>query len=183
MITLFHSGYDIIKRPDIHRGRKNADFGQGFYTTDNQDFAYTWAREKTGFETIINIYELNEEGLKIKELKRDSDWFEYIFANRRVRPDAFSEYDIIKGPIANDTIFDTFGIITSGFLSPQEAMKLLMIGPCFTQIVLKTEAAVNNLSFVSHEVLSKDVMDKAREQYAAENRKFQEQFAKTMQEM
>lgn len=36
---------------------------------------------------------------------------------------------MIVGPIANDTIFDTFGIITSGFLSAEQAIKLLLIGP------------------------------------------------------
>ena len=29
---------------------------------------------------------------------------------------------MIIGPIANDTIFDTFGILSSGFLKPEEAL-------------------------------------------------------------
>lgn len=49
---------------------------------------------------------------------------------------------MIAGPIANDTIFDTFGIITSGFLSADQAIKLLLIGPQYEQIVIKTASVV-----------------------------------------
>ena len=35
MIQLFHTGYQIITSPDITIGRRNADFGQGFYLSDN----------------------------------------------------------------------------------------------------------------------------------------------------
>ena len=31
--------------PDFYRGRKNADFGQGFYLTPDREFAYRWAYE------------------------------------------------------------------------------------------------------------------------------------------
>ena len=35
--------------------------------------------------------------------------------------------------VANDTIFDTFGIISSGFLSPEETLRLLKVGPEYTE--------------------------------------------------
>ena len=52
------------------------------------------------------------------------------------------------GPIANDTIFDTLGIISSGFLKPEGALKLLMIGPEYTQVVIKTQQAADKLRWV-----------------------------------
>ncbi len=183
MITLFHAGYDIIEKPDIHYGRKNADFGQGFYTTDNSDFAKRWVREKTGSEIIVNRYELDDSGLLVKELSRDSKWFEYLFSNRRLKPDVYGEFDVIRGPIANDIIFDTLGIITSGFLSDEEAMKLLMVGPCFEQIVLKTQKAADNLKFVSYEVLTKETIKACYDWYVKENERFQTEFAAVMEEL
>ena len=51
---LYHTGYLQIPEPDIHHGRKNADFGQGFYTTPDREFAYTWAREHKGSDTYVN---------------------------------------------------------------------------------------------------------------------------------
>ena len=46
---------------------------------------------------------------------------------------------MVIGPIANDTIFNTMGILSSGFLSPEEALELLRVGPAYTQVALKTE--------------------------------------------
>ncbi len=183
MITLYHAGYDVIEQPDIHHGRKNADFGQGFYTTDDLDFACRWVRSKPGTDIIINKYELDESALKIMTLQRDSSWFEYIFSNRRLRPDAYIEYDLIVGPIANDTIYDTFGIITSGYLTDEEAMRLLMVGPSCRQIVLKSPKAADSLKFVSSEVLAKDMIEAGQAAYLKDSEDFQLKFAQVMQEL
>lgn len=121
-MILYHTSNREIQIPDIHHGRKNADFGWGFYLTPDQDFTYRWARENA----IVNKYELDEANLTIHRFKRDVDWFKYIYNNRRLE-DSISS-DVIIGPIANDTIFDTLGIISSGFLEPEAALQLLMIG-------------------------------------------------------
>ena len=123
MIKLYHSGYEEIREPDVHRGRKNADLGQGFYTTDNRDFAYRWSREKTESDIYVNTYELDTEGLIIKRFERDEEWFRYVFSNRRSLPDQLLEYDVIIGPIANDTIFDTFGLIGINILNIDTYLK------------------------------------------------------------
>ena len=53
-LLLYHTGYSEIREPDVHYGRKNADFGQGFYLSPDRDFSYRWARirkgEDQGFE-------------------------------------------------------------------------------------------------------------------------------------
>ena len=58
---------------------------------------------------------------------------------------------VVEGPIANDTIFDTLGVISSGYLEPEDALKLLMIGPSYTQIALKTERAAQRLRWIGAE--------------------------------
>lgn len=35
-----NTGIRVITDPDIHYGRKNADFGWGFYLTPGKDFTY-----------------------------------------------------------------------------------------------------------------------------------------------
>ena len=80
---------------------------------------------------------------------RDVNWFQYIFNNRRMRDSLTA--DVVIGPIANDTIFDTLGIISSGYLQPEDAVKLLMIGPEYTQVAIKTEKALKQLRFVRSE--------------------------------
>ena len=126
-MRLYHTSDREIRKPDIHRGRKNADFGWGFYLSPDRDFTYRWARDNA----VVNEYELEESGLTICRFSRSPEWFEYIFYNRRLQDRV--EADVIIGPIANDTIFDTLGILSSGYLRPEDALRLLMIGPEYTQ--------------------------------------------------
>ena len=98
---------------------------------------------------MINKYELDETGLAIHRFSRNVDWFEYIFHNRRAEDHLDS--DVVIGPIANDTIFDTLGIISSGYLKPGDALKLLLIGPEYIQIAIKTEKAAKHLRFIGAE--------------------------------
>ena len=115
-MILYHTSDREIVYPDIHHGRKNADFGCGFYLTPDREFTYRWARDNA----VVNEYELDENGLDMHVFLRDREWFEYIYNNRRLNDEL--KADVIIGPIANDTIFDTLGIITSGYLKPEEAM-------------------------------------------------------------
>ena len=163
---LYHTSDREIRDPDIHHGRKNADFGWGVYLTPDKDFTYRWAGENA----IVNEYELDESGLIIHRFDRDTDWFRYIFNNRRLQDGI--EADVIIGPIANDTIFDTLGIISSGFLKPDDAIKLLMIGPEYTQVALKTEKAADQLRWIGSERIERI----AGEDLKIEQDAFQEAF-------
>ena len=144
-MILYHTGEKEIRNPDIHYGRKNADFGWGFYLTKDRDFTYRWA----GQNAVVNQYEFDETGLSIQKFARGTDWFQYIFYNRRAK-DVLT-VDAVIGPIANDTIFDTLGILSSGYLRPEDAVKLLMIGPEYTQIAIKTDKALKQLRFIKSE--------------------------------
>ena len=148
-MKLYHTSDREIRNPDIHYGRKNADFGWGFYLTTDKDFTYRWAKENA----VVNVYELDETDLNIHSFSRTTDWFQYIFDNRRARDKV--DTDVIIGPIANDTIFETMGVISSGFIEPDDALKLLMIGPEYTQVAIKTEKAVTQLRFISSEHITR----------------------------
>ena len=170
-MKLYHTGREEIREPDIRRGRKNADFGQGFYLTPDRDFTYRWA----GTDSVVNVYELDETGLQVLRLERNEEWFNAIFYNRRLQDTL--QADVVIGPIANDTIFDTFGIISSGYLEAADAMKLLMIGPEYTQVVLKTEEAAGRLRWIGVETITG--MD--GESRRAEQEQYQAVFAETME--
>ena len=91
-MRLFHTSNIEIREPDIVRGRKNADFGQGFYLIPDMDFACRWV----GRDAIVNEYELDESGLLIHRFTRNEDWFRYIFENRRAK-DSLA-VDVVVGP-------------------------------------------------------------------------------------
>ena len=180
-MLLYHTGFDQIPCPDIHRGRKNADFGQGFYLTPEQSFAERWAKAQKGRETYVNVYALDETGLAVQRFVRDEAWFGYIRDNRAVRPDRYAEADVIVGTIANDTLYDTFGIITSGFLSDKQALQLLLAGPAYTQVVIKSERALGQLIWQSARVLSEAEMASSAALVRAEEESYQTQIAGIMQ--
>ena len=172
-MKLYHAGTAEIRRPDLKIGRKNADFGQGFYLSPDIAFTRRWASRGA----VINEYELDLSGLVIQRFERTEAWFQYIFDNRRAR-DALDS-DVIIGPIANDTIFETFGVITSGFLTPRQALKLLSVGPEYTQVALKTERAINHLRWLSAAACTGAKEDAAE----SEKRDYQTALEKTLAEI
>ena len=182
-MVLYHTGYQEIREPDIRHGRINADFGQGFYLTANEEFARRWARERKDARTIVNVYDLDLTGLRVHRFERDEKWFDYIFRNRAARPDLLAEADVIIGPIANDTIYDTFGIITSGLLPPEKAMKLLMIGSSYEQVVVKSQKAAGQLVWREGSVLTKEEVARYRDVVAEEEAEYQRLFAQEMERL
>ena len=48
-------------------------------------------------------------------------------------------------------LFDTLGILSSGLIRPENALRLLMVGPEYTQVAIKTEKAAANLHFIGSE--------------------------------
>lgn len=172
---VYHTGYQVIEKPDVHYGRKNADFGQGFYLTAQSEFAGKWAKERKGQQIVLNTYELDLTGLEVQRFTRDSAWFDYIFYNRAGSADYVSA-DVIIGPIANDTIYDTLGIFTSGILKREEALELLMVGPEYEQIALKTEKAAEQLAWKSARVIEPEEIAEFRDAVAKE----QEEYLRTI---
>ncbi len=174
-MILYHTSDREIPRPDIHYGRKNADFGWGFYLTPDRDFTYRWARDNA----VVNIYEFDETGLDIHRFSRSTEWFEYIFHNRRLQDGLTA--DVVVGPIANDTIFDTLGILTSGYLTPEQAMKILMIGPAYTQVAVKTEKAARQLRWIRAERVERLDARTLEAEQAAYQESFAEELAKLLE--
>ena len=134
---------------------------------------------------MLNRYELETEGLKIRRFPRDAEWFDYIYANRAGLPDRLSQFDVITGPIANDTLYDTWGILTSGLLERNIALQLLMLGPVYEQTVIKTDRAAEALRFIcaseipAHEIAA--YRETVRKEESAYQRRFAELLEKRME--
>ena len=182
-MTLFHTGFSKIPVPDLQIGRKNADFGQGFYLSPDEAFSRRWARTRRGETTWLNTYELSLDALAVKRFSRNAEWFDYIFKNRAGYPDALAAHDVIIGPIANDTLYDTWGIITSGMLRREQAVELLMIGPEYEQVVLKSEKAAERLRFRGAAILDEDAVAETRAIVAAEQEEYQRQFVQLLEKV
>lgn len=76
-------------------------------------------------------------------------------------------------------IFDTLGIISSGFLNANQAMELLMIGPEYTQVAIKSEKAAERLKWIGAD--QAELPD--TESLDMERKKYQEQFGAVLERL
>ena len=67
VITLYHGSEKIVELPTFGKGRKNNDFGLGFYCTESEALAKEWAVSslRNGF---ANRYTLDMEYLNVLNL-------------------------------------------------------------------------------------------------------------------
>ena len=114
-------------------------------------------------------------------LSKDAEWFDYILGNRSGKKDVFPEYDVIIGPIANDTVYDLWGTLTSGFIDSETALRVLMAGPAYEQVVIKSEKAVSALRFISAEALSHETIEEYRNTVKDEEDAFLKEFEKIIE--
>lgn len=66
-IILYHGSEKIIENPIFGAGKKNNDFGFGFYCTESNDLAKEWAVSSLN-DGYSNKYTLDTEYLKILNL-------------------------------------------------------------------------------------------------------------------
>lgn len=157
-MLLYHASKVPVTNPSPYHGRKNADMGQGFYLSPDEDFSLLWAKE--GWH--INVYEFHDDGLMKETLEIGEKWFDAIFQNRNYAHDIYAGADLIIAPIANDTLFDLVGILTSGFVPKNVCLKVLSLEPKYTQIVLKSEKSIANLRFIESRVVTKELAEQSK---------------------
>ena len=60
LITVYHGSKQIVEIPTFGLGRKNNDFGLGFYCTESSDLAKEWAVSSLS-DGFANRYTLDTE--------------------------------------------------------------------------------------------------------------------------
>ncbi|MCL2411713.1 MAG: DUF3990 domain-containing protein [Treponema sp.] len=153
-IKTYHGSDVIVENPKIIQPIRALDFGQGFYTTTNINQAKSFAEKVSGRngskKNHISIYSINTDILKKLNYlyfdKPDKKWLDFVSANRN---EIYNKktYDVIYGPVANDTIFRTFIAYQNGILNEKETLKRLKIRNLYNQLVFTTEEALKCLSF------------------------------------
>lgn len=120
--TLYHGSFVAVESPLVGVGRRELDFGPGFYVTNLRDQAERWARRvcitRATNTPILSIYsfqtDLLPDDIKILRLDQyDRQWLDFIVASR-CGEEPWAEYDIIEGGVANDQVIDTVEDYYSG---------------------------------------------------------------------
>jgi hypothetical protein len=76
----------------------------------------------------------------------DESWFDFVIANRRNSYKG-KKYDIIYGPVANDTIYKTLIAFENEILSKTETIARLKIPKLFDQMTFASEHSLSFLNF------------------------------------
>lgn len=103
-MKLYHESSVMVERPEIITDGNYKDFGYGFYCTNLEKQAKRWALAKRK-KHVVNIYDYNEEhSLNMLEFNEMTDkWLDFVVDFRRgIKHD----YDIVEGPMADDTIWN-----------------------------------------------------------------------------
>ena len=128
-MILYHAGKEKVEFPEVRKMKYTKDFSWGFYCTNNYEQAVRWAGRGEG-EPIINYYDY-EPDEKLSVLKFDSmtdEWLDFIAWCRSGKT---HQYDIVEGPMANDTIFN----YVQNFADPYRANKQkAVLGACGVSI-------------------------------------------------
>jgi hypothetical protein len=148
-IVLYHGSKEIVQYPEIRVQRYNKDFYFGFYCTLYPEQAIRWATRFDG-EGILNKYEYApDEILKIKRFpEMTEEWLDFIVACRLGKP---HDYDIVEGPMANDTIFNYVQNFVDGKISRQAFWELAKFKKPTHQISFHTARALTTLTFIEEQ--------------------------------
>lgn len=131
-VVVFHGGTQVVKSPICKFGRRNLDFGQGFYVTDIREQAKSWANSTARnrkASPIINRYKMDKDAIlknyRCKVFKAyDQEWLEFIVANRQGLNKA-ENYDYVEGGVANDRVVDTVNLYIAGLMEMETALREL----------------------------------------------------------
>lgn len=135
-MKLYHGSNMNIEQIDLSRSKVGKDFGCGFYLSAQEEQAKELAERKTeqigeGIPTI-NEYEFDETLLANGNLSvlrfegYTKEWAEFVLLNRKNRTRISSHpYDIVIGPIANDTVGYQIRRFTMGIISMEQFIEEL----------------------------------------------------------
>lgn len=131
-IEIYHAATETIPHPLCGAGRRNLDFGPGFYMTDVYEQAVMWASRRAAerqLPAMLNVY-LLDRGNLLKEAhvrifeNYDRDWLDFIVSCRKGEP-VWEKYDYIEGGVANDRVIDTVNLFINGLISEEGAIRRL----------------------------------------------------------
>ena len=188
-ITIYHGSKQLIEVPVFGEGRKNNDFGLGFYCTESNELAKEWAVSSL-HDGFSNCYSLDTQNMKILNLNCSDysilNWMAVLVEHRlfnlktpvarrakRYLTDSFginvNAYDLIIGYRADDSYFDYAEAFLNNGITVEQLARAMKLGKPGEQIVIKSKFAFSKLQYVGFDTADKEqyyVLRKARDSEA-----------------
>ena len=160
MTTLYHGSYIGVPAPLTGVGRRELDFGPGFYVTTIREQAERWARRvcivRAADTPLLSIYEFDKDALPsdvrcLRLEHYDQEWLDFIVSSRRGE-EPWRGYDIIEGGVANDQVIDTVEDYYGGLITAEQAIGQLRFAKPTHQMCISSQAIVDRcLRFIGTE--------------------------------
>ena len=154
-MILYHASDVEVANPEIRKTLYAKDFGSGFYCTSNYSQAERWARRDRNAVSVINHYSYAVDScLKFKHFQEMSDeWLDFIADCRGGKE---HDYDIVEGPMANDTIWNYINDFVSGSISREAFWALAKFKYPTHQVCFHTPNALSCLKFMRAETIARE---------------------------
>jgi len=161
-MIIYHGSNVAVETPRLITPLRALDFGSGFYTTMNLEQAESFAKnvvnrnEGQGIPTI-SYYEIDYDKI-LKTFDTlifdhpDDNWLDFVYANRLERYTE-KQYDVIIGPVANDTVYRVLRLFENGDIDRETVIKRLKVSKLFNQVTFRTERAIAQLKFIKSETV------------------------------
>lgn len=168
-MQVYHGSSVVVEKPELAKGKRSNDYGQGFYCTEDLEMAKEWACKGKDPPAFANVYELDLRGLKVLNLSEGPytvlNWIAVLLAYRTFQIDLevaaevrdyflehfmppIQEADVVVGYRADDSYFSYAETFVSNGLSISRLNEALRLGKLGMQVALRTEKAFGKLRFV-----------------------------------
>ena len=153
-MILYHGSTMDIERINLQKSKPNKDFGRAFYLSANYNQALEMAQIKAEFAElppVVNFYRFDEQLLREFKYKRfetyTEEWAHFVY-NHRTDPQGSTlhDYDVVFGPIANDTIGAHITRFKQGYITFEQFLQSLKYPKGITfQYAFCTQRAIDKL--------------------------------------
>ena len=145
-MILYHGSKMIVESPEIRIAKYNKDFYFGFYCTLLPEQAIRWATRFDGTGYLNEYLYTPNKQLNVKIFtEMTEEWLDFIVSCRLGHS---HNYDIVEGPMADDTSFNYVQNFVDGKISREAFWALAKFKKPTHQISFHTARALTALSFV-----------------------------------
>jgi len=158
-MKLYHGSNQIIRQPNLLKGRKFLDFGSGFYLSDEKNQAENRAKSAVLFfeegAPTVNVFEWAKDAVTDLNVLHfptaNIEWLDFVLANRQ-GISYENQYDIVIGPTANDKTILVIDQYIAGLFdnleNPKEfVIQLFQPQKLATQYLFATEESLKYIHF------------------------------------
>lgn len=170
-MIIYHGSENKIQTPELKKGNPKNDYGCGFYCTQSLELSKEWACKKK-CDGFTNEYNFDICNLKILDLSQKNfnilHWLCILMQNRTFSPKSplgfsnlqflkekfslnYTDFDVIIGFRANDSYFSYASDFLENVIPLQSLATAMELGGLGLQIVLKSEKAFKQLTFIKAE--------------------------------